>query len=158
MCWLIILIHPFLLFPMHFYARKTLGKKKRTFELPQFVDLDQVQCPRQTWDEGEIWESHPHSNDKMYSCLSRHFYVLLHLIFTLGLAGEAALSSLGLRTNRVQERLATIHTLSPEAEGKNYVLSSSLGLFLLNHTEHSDTGANLWSWRYWSQYAQGKAS
>ena len=47
-CWLIILIHLFLLFPMHFYLRRTVGKKQGTFELPRFVDLDQGQCPRQT--------------------------------------------------------------------------------------------------------------
>lgn len=126
-CWLIILIHPFLLFPTHFYPRRTVGKKEGTFEFPRFVDLDQGQCPRQTWNDwfpSEIWQFHPHSNDKLrFMPFKALWDVWLHLIFTLGVSRRSGLVFTLAQEQTEHKNLPSSHTVS---RGKRKNLMSHL--------------------------------
>lgn len=144
-------------FPHALLSEKNSGKKG-TLELPRFVDLDQVQHPRQTWEDwfpSAIWQCHPHSNDMMsFMPIRALWYVWLHLIFTLGVSRTSGLV-LTLALEQPEHRSLTQFVLCLQRQEEK---PCSLGLFLPTGTVPSDAGVICEVGLHWREYTHGNAS
>lgn len=142
-----ILIHPFLLFPMYFFIWEHWRKRKEYLNYTDVWIWTKSSVPgrlEMTGFQVRPVNSTPTGMPTRTSCLPRHFDIY-YCICSLpwGLV-EVALSSRWPK-NKLSTR-RTCHSSHFVSRGRRKnLMSPSLGLFLLNHTAYLDAGVNLWS-------------